>query len=272
MAAATFAIIMGFSFDEHHIAQYGLPGVGYEAFWKRLVTVLLGFIAALIVQIISKPPSATNHVRKSLAMAVHTLADHYAMLVSHWGQCDVTNQDLSGAAAESEQISLEVADMLLSLTDAINLLKVEVSTSPFNQKILAAVQRQCQDMNQALGKLLALTARLPEPIQLRLAGSVGILDDTVVGNVMSVLVMVEKALQTGSPLPERMPTPLLQTCLAKRFAQRGNIEFNMQLVKDDEYRGYCVALSVYIMFLSAIDDLVEVLKDGLSFSYYFLYS
>lgn len=39
LLGATFALVIGFSYDQHHLQQYGLPGVGYEAFWKRMVTV-----------------------------------------------------------------------------------------------------------------------------------------------------------------------------------------------------------------------------------------
>lgn len=82
MAASTFALIIGFSYDQRHYVQYGLPGIGYVAFWKRVVTVLLGFVAAFIVQMLPKPPSATSHVSKTLANTVRSLADHYALLLS----------------------------------------------------------------------------------------------------------------------------------------------------------------------------------------------
>jgi hypothetical protein len=35
------------------------------------------------------------------------------------------------------------------------------------------------------------------------------------------------------------------------------------LIRDKDYRGFCVAVSSYLAFLSAIDDLVLVLKGSL---------
>ncbi|KAJ5456069.1 uncharacterized protein N7458_004333 [Penicillium daleae] len=49
MSAATCILVIGYSFDDTHIAQYGNPGVSYNVFWHRLVLVLIGFAAALVV-------------------------------------------------------------------------------------------------------------------------------------------------------------------------------------------------------------------------------
>ncbi|KAK3180576.1 hypothetical protein K4F52_008042 [Lecanicillium sp. MT-2017a] len=263
MAAATFALIIGFSYDQHHYVQYGLPGIGYVAFWKRLVTVLLGFVAAFIVQMLPKPPSATSHVSKTLANTVRTLADHYALLLSHWGGRHTRAPDLSGASTVAGQISLNVAETLMSLNSAIAVLKVEVSMLPFDQKCLQAVQHECHTMNLALGRLLVLSTSLPKELQDRLANRTGLLNDVSVGNVMSVLVIIEQSLRSGAPLPERLPGPLVHSCVAAWTEQHRTAELNKDLVQSDDYRRFCVALSSCLMFLSAVDELVVVLKQGL---------
>ncbi|OAA45657.1 hypothetical protein NOR_03446 [Metarhizium rileyi] len=68
MTAATYSLVIGFSYDQYHIVQYGLPGIGNEALWKRLVTVLLDFAASCIVQVDPRAPSARNH---KLCLAVN---------------------------------------------------------------------------------------------------------------------------------------------------------------------------------------------------------
>jgi hypothetical protein len=65
MSGVTFVLVMGFSYDATHLQDYGFPGYGYEAFYKRVITVLLGIMAAFIVQILPRPPSARLHIRKS---------------------------------------------------------------------------------------------------------------------------------------------------------------------------------------------------------------
>lgn len=262
MTAATFVLILGFSWDQHHIVQYGLPGVGYVAFWKRLVTVLVGFAAALIVQIFPRPPSATRYVCKTLANTVRSLNDHYALLVSQWAHSDRDGQNL-GAAAAAEKITFKVAETLMDLTGAISLLKVEISTTHFDQKILFTTREHCNRMNQCLGKLLVLSSTLPKHLQNRLTKTVGIIDDNVMGNIMAVLTIIETSLRTGAPLPQRLPAPLVQSCFVAWYAQHERAELNTDLIKSEDYRKYCVAVSAYMTFLSTVDDLVEALKEAL---------
>lgn len=266
MTASTFVLIIGFSWDENHIVQYGLPGIGYVAFWKRLVTVLIGFAAAFIVQIFPKPPSATRYVCKTLANTIRSLNDHYALLVSQWSHPGRDGQNL-GAATAAENITLKVAETLLELTGPIALLKVEVSTTPFDQKILHITKEHCGRMNQCLGKLLVLSSTLPKNLQDRLTKTVGIIDDGAVGNIMAVLTIVESSLRTGAPLPERLPAPLVKSCFVAWYTHHEHTDLNMELIRSEEYRKYCVAVSSYMTFLSAVDDLVDALKGALGESH-----
>jgi hypothetical protein len=261
MGGVTFILVIGFSYSNQHEPQYGSPGLGYQAFWRRLVDVLLGFLAATIVQLFPKPPSATEHVCKTLANTIRTLSDYYALLLSHWSR---ENRDGPIGAAAIEDLTLEVAEVLSSLNGSIALLKADFSAGPFDQAVLRQTQEQCQSMNQALGRLLYLSATLPKEFQQRLVTALGIFNDGAIGNIMAVLAIVEQALRTGSPLPERLPVPLIRTCFESlSYAQHHNIELNTSLVRDENYRRYCVAVSSYLKFLTAIDDLVLSLKETL---------
>lgn len=259
MSGATFALVIGFSYDNHHIVQYGLPGIGYEAFWKRLVTVLLGFVASVIVQVFPKPPSATKHVAKTLANTLGTLADHYALLLSHWGHETSQNRPLKQV---NEKISLDVAEVLLALNPTIALLKIEVSFGPFDQTSMQRVQRLCQAMNQSLARLLDLSTTLPKELQERFNATVGFQDDRVVGDIMAILGILEQSLRTGSPLPERLPAPLIRNFYSWWREQHRNAMLSKDLVRNENYRRYCVAVSAYLRFLSAVDDMILVLKEA----------
>ncbi|KAK2595488.1 hypothetical protein QQS21_006828 [Conoideocrella luteorostrata] len=257
MAGATFALVIGFSYDHQHIVQYGLPGVGYEAFWKRLVTVLLGFTASCVVQLFPKPPSATNHVCQTLGETISTLADHYALLLSHWGLAEQQSSPLNAVA---EQISLNVADTLLSLDGALSILKIEASFGPFDQHSLREAQRLSLTMNQSLGRLLDLSSSLSKELQDRFTITVGFLDDHVIGDIMAVLGVIGMSFTTGAPLPERLPAPLIRNFYTWWHAQHRTAMLNTTLVRDENYRRYCVAVSAYLRFLTALDDLVLVVK------------
>ncbi|KAE8353785.1 hypothetical protein BDV28DRAFT_99719 [Aspergillus coremiiformis] len=263
MGGATFALIMGFSYDDTHISQYGLPGYGYEAFWKRLVSVLLGFAAAFIVQIFPRPPSATRHICRTLSNTIRTLSDHYALLLSHWGR----PRPNSPVGAVAEKIAIEVSETLLSIQGSIGLLKFEMTLGPFHRDALGKMHALCQNMNQALGRLLVLSTSLPQHFQGRFAQNVNMLNDHSIGDIMAVLSVIEQALKSGLPLPERLPTPLVKRCFETWYAQHRVAELSTTLVRDENYRRYCVAISSYLKFLSAIDDMVLVLKGTLGESH-----
>lgn len=259
MSGVTFVLVLGFSYDATHLQAYGLPGYGYEAFYKRVVTVLLGVVAALIVQIFPHPPSASLHIRKSLSNSVSTLSDHYALLLSRWN-----SSNLSSTNCVTDQISLEVAESLLSLQQPVYVLKYEISMDSFDQQTLRRTQGLCQNMNQALASLLSLSGTLPLDLQERLVRTVGILDERNIDVVMVVLGVIKQALKTGDPLPQRLPTPFL----GRYYKSNGHAtELSIALIRKDNYRRYCVAVSSYLKFLSAIDDLVLVLKGALGESH-----
>ncbi|KAJ2968825.1 hypothetical protein NQ176_g8992 [Zarea fungicola] len=261
LGAATFALIIGYSWDVHHLSSYGLPGLGYVSFWKRVVTVLLGFLAALIVQMLPSPPSGTHHVAKTLANTLHTLNDHYALLVSHWGRAD-SNNDWRGTRSVIATTGLGVGQTLSSLGDAITMLKFETSLSPFDRATLHKSQALLRTMNQALTQLMLAATTLPMEYQQRFIRNSGLLDDISINNVMAVLVIAKQSLRTGAPLPARLPTPLIQTCYADFCAKHETVELHREYIGSEDYRSYCVALSSYLTFLHSADDLIALLKEA----------
>ncbi|KAE8361491.1 hypothetical protein BDV27DRAFT_132999 [Aspergillus caelatus] len=261
MSAATCILIVGYSFDDTHIAQYGNPGFGYNVFWHRLVLVLIGFAAALIVQLLPLPPSASRHITKTLSNTLQTLSDHYALVLSCWNKSD------SNVGLVAGKVSIEVDELLASLEGSIALLRLEFSGSPFDSQSLAQMKSICQEINWALGRLIFLSVSLPVELQDRLTHLAGILDHRNIGDIMAVLSMVEQALKTGNALPEVIPTPLLNRC--HEYWQNSSLEIIQyrDLIRDKNYRKFCVAVSSYLKFLSKIDELVLVVKGSLGESH-----
>lgn len=111
--------------------------------------------------------------------------------------------------------------------------------------------------------LLFLSVSLPVEPQDRFAHLTGVLDHHHIGDIMTVLSMVEQALKTGNAPPEVLPTPLLNRC--HEYWQNRSLETIQyrDLVRDKDYRKFCVTVSSYLKFLSAIDDLVLVMKGSL---------
>lgn len=271
VGAATFALIVGFSWDAHHVAvQYGLLGVGYAVFWKRLVTVLVGFAAAFVIQIFPRPPSAIRHPpRAALAKRSPTTSGYSTTTTpSSYPNGPRARPRARGKSRPAQQPRRKSqstsAQGLMELALAVSLLKLEVSTTPFDHSILAMVTEKCSMMNQCLGKLLGLSSPLPSHLQGRLAQTVGISGSTSVANIMSVLTIIESSLRTGAPSPQRLPAvPLVQSCFLQWLTRHERAELSVGLIMSENYRRYCVALSCYMTFLSTVDDFVQQRKHAL---------
>ncbi|KAL2838093.1 hypothetical protein BJY01DRAFT_237597 [Aspergillus pseudoustus] len=266
MAAATFLLIIGFSYDDQHIPQYGSTGHGYVVFWKRLVLVLTGVAAALVVQMFPSPPSAARHVSRTLSKSLREISDHYALLLSVW-----ENPIKNDGQAVAEPLTLGLAYSLLDLEGLIKLLRFEVSSSWFTSSNTDQVKDLCLTLNREIGRLLSLSSSLPLEYRNRLTQQCGMLDHRHIGEIMAVLAVCEQALKTGHPLPEILPAPLVRRALEYRAHPSSNnslmMEFTAEIVRDENYRRFCVALSSYFKFLWTVDELVIVLKGAVGESY-----
>lgn len=196
-----------------------------------------------------------------MSNSIRALSDHYALLLSCWGQPD------RDEGLMAEQLALDLAESLSALDGPVALLRLEFSSSPFDSDTLAQVKSLCHELNQYLGRLLYLSASLPEHFQGLLARRTGLLDHRSIGDVMAVLGIVEQSLKTGDPLPEVLPTPLLKRCYEFWQVHQVEIELSTDLIRDENYRRFCVAMTAYLKFLGAVDDLVLVMKGTLGESH-----
>ncbi|PKS08625.1 hypothetical protein jhhlp_005012 [Lomentospora prolificans] len=263
MGAVTFVLVIGYSYADTHIPSYGNPGVVYNVFWRRLVLVLIGVGASIIVQLFPRPPSAARHISKTLSHSIRSLSDHYALLLSSWGKSSTDGKLLAAS------ISLSLYESLSMLDSLIGLLRYEFSCSPFDSESLSLVQSLCQSMNRNLGRMLSLSGTLPLEYQDRLANFTGILDQRSIGEVMAVLGICDQALKTGDALPEVLPAPLVRRSFEywQQHHPVVDLACDPDLVRNEHYRRFCVALSAYIKFLGNLDELVLVLKGVLGESH-----
>lgn len=224
---------------------------------------LVGFGAGFIVSLFPWPTSTSRFVAKTLAQVVHAEADHYALLLSDWRNLEDEKRLLPAVGGTA----IHLAETLASLKGPISNLNWEFSSSEFDQGTCTKISELVGLMNQFIAALHIRAALLPVHLRTRLARVNGLLDHRSVGDVMVVLAVIEQSLKTGDPLPSRLPTPLVNGCI--EYGQGSRLKkLNKDLLRDDAYRGYTVAISCYLGFLSAADELVLVLKQALGESHY----
>jgi hypothetical protein len=79
------------------------------------------------------------------------------------------------------------------------------------------------------------------------------------------LTLVQQALKTGDPLPVVLPVPLLARSTDSLRSRVRNddtliVTFSKQMLAEEGVRKYCSAMAAYVQLLSAIDELVVVVK------------
>jgi hypothetical protein len=168
-------------------------------------------------------------------------------------------------------MSMTLAEELSSLSGPIALLRFEFSSSPFNSPAMRQVKSLFQDINQNLGRCLSV-ASSPLELQSLLTQRTGMLDQRNISDIMAVLSIGEQALKTSDALSEVLPTSVVKRCYeywrdmnakTDMDMRTETIQFSKDLVRDKNYRKFCVAVSSYLKFLEAVDELVLAVKEVL---------
>jgi hypothetical protein len=258
MAAATAYLVVAYSWVNTHTPSYGNTTEGYSVFWHRLVLVLIGFAAAIIVNFLPRPPSANRHYRRVLAESLGSARDRYALFASSW------TDPASDLMEVAEREALAIGEVLFSIAGPIKLTKLEFSTSNIDADTLSQACQLCIAMNQSITQLLLYTARLSPELKMTIIFPTGAADKDLVIELMAVLTLVQQALKTGDPLPAMLHTPLSAKSIEiarRRVNGRETAElFLRDNVGDEGLRKYVSILNSLVQFLGALDELVLVLK------------
>lgn len=219
---------------------------------------MIGFGGSAVVMLIPRPPSASRHYRAVLAASIRNMKDLYALFVASWH--NMPEGLLDTAVTET----INAADTLGSLLGPIKMLKFEFSTTSFDSETLTKVTGLCMTINQALIQLFTFSTRLPPHLRRRFAALSGALEESVVGDVMAVLSLIEASLKTGDPLPAVLPVPLLARSLGLqrklRKLESGEDFVNREMILDEDFRKYCVVVASFVQILGATDELVMIIK------------
>ena len=257
IGGATVILVIGYSYIDTHLPAYGNPGYGYEVFWRRTVLVLVGFAISFIVTLLPWPSSLSRNIARTLSGVLDNEADHYAALLSSWKDLGSHTEYIPAV----EAVTVQLAETLSSLNGPVASLRFEFSSSAFDSQTCGRVKSIAEFINYSLAHLHIRAAKLPPELRRRFARSTGILDHRSIADVMVVLGIVAQSLKTGDPLPARLPTPLLKSCL--EHGHSADIEdLTIDVLRQEESRGYTVCMSAYLAFLSGVDELVLALKEA----------
>ena len=284
MASTTY-LIVAYSWDDTHTPTFENPGAGYTIFWRRMLLVMVGLGAAAVVTLFPRPPSANRHYREVLAETTTDLRDHYDLLSKALRKNHTPiPQHQSTLRSSIPTAAITTSQTLTSILQPIKLLPFELSRSAFTSTTLTSITNQLQLTNRNLASLAIYTSQLPTHLKSRFDHDTGAFSDTrLIGEIMAVLTIIDGALRHSKPLPATLPVPLLPRSLmrkldrARKLAPRSDSAkmkavgedhdiddeaITKDLISEPVFRKYCIALSAWVQFLGAVDELVVVVREA----------
>ncbi|KAJ4113383.1 hypothetical protein NW765_010981 [Fusarium oxysporum] len=256
MLTSTMYMVMSYSWVDTHIPSYGNPGVGYEVFWRRILLVLIGFGAAVLVALLPRPLSGNRHYRQILSSQLSSIRDRYALLISVWrSPPDDFVEVIEKQATTTEELLNSIALPILKT-------KFEFSTSNIDTETLSRANHLCNNLNVFLAQFSLTATKLPFPVRERFFYRVSAGDENLIADLMSTMTLLQHSLISGEPLPAILPTPLVGRAIQFRrlrgdFQDEGN---SKEYLAKQEGRHWSAAVYAFVRFLGTLDELVVVVK------------
>ncbi|KLP14067.1 membrane protein [Fusarium fujikuroi] len=256
MLTSTMYMVMSYSWVDTHIPSYGNPGVGYEVFWRRILLVLIGFGAAVLVALLPRPLSGNRHYRQILSSQLSSIRDRYALLISVWrSPPDDFVEVIEKQATTTEELLNSIALPILKT-------KFEFSTSNIDTETLSRANHLCNNLNVFLAQFSMTATKIPLPVRERFFYRVSAGDENLIADLMSTMTLLQHSLMSGEPLPAILPTPLVGRAIQFRrlrgdFQDEGN---SKEYLAKQEGRQWSAAVYSFVRFLGTLDELVIVVK------------
>ncbi|KAF8831393.1 hypothetical protein HHX47_DHR1000519 [Lentinula edodes] len=257
LGCATFALVMGYSWVDGHVAQFSSPGIGWSIAWKRFTLVIIGSTAAFIIMMLP-PSSGRKAVRLRNAFVITGLGNLYSFLMSTW----LSDAPLSNKAVEPESDSSTTLDdnrdtqkqldaeatpapsqpdpshpihsvrwldkfrvRLLSLSDELNALKQLTMTATWEGSIrgkwpaeeYTALLDAEGEMLIGLALLGGALAHLTDESRVAFMHNTRVLNPNLIADVMTAFSLISQSLRNGEPLHQVLPQSLVGRLLYHHY-------------------------------------------------------
>ncbi|CAD6928474.1 unnamed protein product [Tilletia controversa] len=217
LSSVTLVLIVGYSWIDTHLA--GLTsnsGWGKDVAWRRLLLVLIGVAAAIIVMLFPRPVSTRIQVRKGLAGVTRDIQRLYCLLIEAWIISDLPDGADSNNKESLKHVQERIDGKLVLFRTRFQMAQAKLAGLAPKIK-LAAIDLQPRGRWDAKSydDLLRTHARQLEALS-QLAGSLhfmrpewrhqfamntAVLNPEVVSDISLQLSLIAASLDKGAPLP-----------------------------------------------------------------------
>ncbi|KZO95427.1 hypothetical protein CALVIDRAFT_599211 [Calocera viscosa TUFC12733] len=195
-------------------------GWGWDVGWRRFVLVVIGITVAAIFALI--PPETSRHsVRRTVSKSIEGLGSVHAELLSYAGRTH------SGADTiiidDLVRINVKLRAYLTSRISGAEYEPTLEGKWPAEK--YRKLQTTLLELSDLLGQLMTVYWRIGQThIDQRwregLVLRTRFLQPTFIGETMAIYYILATALKTAAPLPQILPTPLVDRAFDKRYGLR----------------------------------------------------
>lgn len=267
ITTVTVALIIGYSWQDTHNPSYGNLGYGIEVGWRRLVGVIIGVTAAFVMSLLPPRRTLRAYQRRSHARTISELASLKCQVIAyaaHHGADEPVGLSKSLIALRGKLRRLDA----ISATIAYEL-TLRGKWPKERYKALFDVQ---MEISKLLSHFVSVAKKLPEPWAKALLRRTRMTDPLFIGDAIAVLIMCSTALQTGAPLPQITPCPLLDRYLLYRpgFSITRDddddhlglpVHITYDILSDPDYFNYAVGCSTVAGLVIRLDKLMLLVKE-----------
>lgn len=261
----TFAIVIGYSWQDGNLPSAVDLGVGWDVAWRRFTVVIIGITAAFIWSFVPKPTTGRQVVRQRLASGAFDIGKIF-VLVSNFGRNPLRSK------SEEE----EIRRLVVRANAKLLLLNLRLDFATYEPPIqgpwprdkykrILALQRELLDLMVSWCNNLSYMEKNWIDPMLRRSGW---FDRDLISDCLAVIFMTANAIKTGSALPQLVPCPLIDRFYAKMdMIQETQAEGSLpktvtrETLEDPGYASFAVGSVMTFSIVHRIDALLLVTKE-----------
>ncbi|KAK0529713.1 hypothetical protein OC842_004149 [Tilletia horrida] len=231
LTSVTLVLVVGYSWIDTHLP--GLTansGWGKDVAWRRLLLVLIGVAAAIIIMLFPRPISTREQTRKGLASVTRDIHRLYCLLIEAWIISDVPSPSDTGLSEEEslkrvqERIEAKLVlfrtrfqmaqAKLAGLGGKIKLAGIDLQLrGRFDVKSYEALLRTQARQLEALAQLAGSLHYMRPEWRHQFAMNTAVLNPDIVSDISLQLSLIATALDKAEPLPHAGVGVLLERVL-----------------------------------------------------------
>ncbi|KAF8121514.1 hypothetical protein EV363DRAFT_907034 [Boletus edulis] len=263
----TAALVLGYSYEDTHLALTSSPGYGIAIAWKRMVLVIAGVFAAGIFSFLPPVMTIRLYERKALATTIANIGSVYCSIISF------ANTRREGETAVIDQHLLAI---LNKLKRSIMLKENAVYEFSLRGKWPAERYHRILELQIQISNLLSHLTSVSEQMEPAWAHAflrrTRLSDADFQGDVLAVISLISSSLRTGDPLPQVTPCPLLNRFIDHRHGlnivhEESEEDFGLPKLLTEEtleslqYMNFCVGVSITYSIVIRLDQLMRAVKE-----------